>query len=201
VQNSYSLAFALAGIVAAVRFRNTLKDTKDAVYIFLAIGVGLAAGVQNLDVALIMSVLFNITILGLWITNFGNVYAEQSGDSDLLASRGPGEQDGLAVRSHLLREKLQATEGLAKNKRPDAVLTVLTSNVVVAQPMVEAILATDTKVWDLVEAKDEGENKATLEYLVRAKKSIPPSMLVDKLEGQCAPHLTGVEYRLLGGPQ
>src|SRR5207253_1628659 len=38
VQNSLALAFTLAAIVAAVRFRNTLKDTKDAVYIFLAVG-------------------------------------------------------------------------------------------------------------------------------------------------------------------
>ncbi|MEE8192824.1 MAG: DUF4956 domain-containing protein, partial [Gemmatimonadales bacterium] len=50
VQNSLELAFSLAGIVAAVRFRNTLQDTKDAVYIFMSIGVGLAAGIQALTV-------------------------------------------------------------------------------------------------------------------------------------------------------
>ena len=33
-----------AGVVAAVRFRNTLRDTKDAVYVFLAVGIGLAWG-------------------------------------------------------------------------------------------------------------------------------------------------------------
>ena len=44
VKTSVALAFSLAGIVAAVRFRTTLEDTKDAVYVFLAIGVGLAAG-------------------------------------------------------------------------------------------------------------------------------------------------------------
>jgi hypothetical protein len=196
VQNSYSLAFALAGIVAAVRFRNTLKDTKDAVYIFLAIGVGLAAGVQNMHVALVMSVLFNITILTLWLSNFGNVYAGQRGDPELLASLGSGEQDGRFV---LVQEKLQATKGLGKNKRPNAVLTVCTTNVTVVQPMIEAILQADTKVWDLVETKDDGDDLTTLEYLVRVKKSISPSTLVDKLEGQCAPHLEGVEYRPLSG--
>src|SRR5712691_4132426 len=40
VKNSLALAFSLGGIVAAVSFRNTLRDTKDAVYIFLATGVG-----------------------------------------------------------------------------------------------------------------------------------------------------------------
>src|SRR5689334_4685103 len=38
VKYSVALAFSLAGIVAAVRFRNTLDDSKDAVYIFLATG-------------------------------------------------------------------------------------------------------------------------------------------------------------------
>src|SRR4029079_14210678 len=46
VQYSAALAFSLAGIVAAVRFRNTLDDSKDAVYVFLATGIGLAAAVD-----------------------------------------------------------------------------------------------------------------------------------------------------------
>jgi polyphosphate kinase len=66
IRDSLALAFSLAGVVAAVRFRNTLKDTKDAVYIFLAVGLGLAAGVQALVVALILSGLFNLVILALW---------------------------------------------------------------------------------------------------------------------------------------
>jgi hypothetical protein len=34
VQNSLALAFSLAGVVAAVRFRTTLDDTRDVVFIF-----------------------------------------------------------------------------------------------------------------------------------------------------------------------
>src|SRR5690606_12314742 len=60
VKNSLALAFSLAGIVAAVRFRNTLKDPRDAVYVFLALGLGLAAGVQALDIALVISLSFNL---------------------------------------------------------------------------------------------------------------------------------------------
>lgn len=66
VRDSVALAFSLAGVVAAVRFRNTLRDTKDAVYIFLAVGIGLAAGVQALVVALILSGIFNIVVFALW---------------------------------------------------------------------------------------------------------------------------------------
>ncbi len=77
VQSSVALAFALAGIVAAVRFRNTLQDTKDAVYVFLAIGVGLAAGVQVLSIALLVSAVFNLVILILWLFEIGDIYAPE----------------------------------------------------------------------------------------------------------------------------
>ena len=71
VKYSWGLALALAGIVAAVRFRTTLQDTKDAVYVFLAIGVGLASGAFYLAVAAILSIVFNAVILYLFWSNFG----------------------------------------------------------------------------------------------------------------------------------
>src|SRR5207247_11005826 len=51
VQNSLALAFTLAAIVAAVRFRNALTDTKDAGDIILAPAAGVAAGVFSPTVA------------------------------------------------------------------------------------------------------------------------------------------------------
>jgi hypothetical protein len=76
VKNSLALAFSLGGIVAAVSFRNTLRDTKDAVYIFLATGVGLAAGIQSVPLAAALSITFNIVILILWYTDFGRAPAD-----------------------------------------------------------------------------------------------------------------------------
>lgn len=49
VRDSLALAFSLAGVVAAVRFRISLRDTRDVVFIFLSIAVGFAAGVQTGD--------------------------------------------------------------------------------------------------------------------------------------------------------
>lgn len=72
IRDSVALAFSLAGIVAAVRFRNTLRDTKDAVYIFLAIAVGLAAGVGSFGVALVVSVIFLAVVLVLWRFDVGS---------------------------------------------------------------------------------------------------------------------------------
>lgn len=71
VRDSVALAFSLAGIVAAVRFRNTLRDTKDAVYIFLAIAVGLSAGVQAFAVGFVVSVIYVAVVLVLWRFDIG----------------------------------------------------------------------------------------------------------------------------------
>lgn len=71
VQNSLALAFSLAGIVAGVRFRLTLDDTLDACYIFIAIAVGLAAGIEALEIAVVITVFFNYFILIFWELEYG----------------------------------------------------------------------------------------------------------------------------------
>jgi len=58
VQHSLPLAFSLAGIVAGVQFRRALQDTYDALFILAAIGVGLAAGIEALEIAAILSLFF-----------------------------------------------------------------------------------------------------------------------------------------------
>jgi hypothetical protein len=71
VHNSLALAFSLAGIVGAVRFRNSLKSSGDALFVLLAIGIGLSSGVGALEVALVMSVVFNYVFLALWALDYG----------------------------------------------------------------------------------------------------------------------------------
>lgn len=71
VQNSLALAFSLAGIVAAVRFRFTLNEPAHALYIFAAIAVGLAAGIGALGIAYVTAVAFVAVNLILWRINYG----------------------------------------------------------------------------------------------------------------------------------
>lgn len=59
VQHSLALAFSLAGIVAGVRFRRALSDTFDTLFILAAIGVGIAAGIKSIEVAVVLTVFFN----------------------------------------------------------------------------------------------------------------------------------------------
>jgi len=71
VQNSLALAFSLAGIAGAVRFRNSLKSSGDALFILLAVGTGLSAGIGAIELAAVISVFFNYCFVLLWITEYG----------------------------------------------------------------------------------------------------------------------------------
>ena len=59
VQHSLALAFSLAGIVAGVRFRRALSDTFDTLFILASIGVGIAAGIKSIEVAVVLTIFFN----------------------------------------------------------------------------------------------------------------------------------------------
>lgn len=71
VQNSLALAFSLAGVVAAVRFRFTLAEPAHALYIFAAIGVGLGSGIGALGVSAVISIAFVYINLLLWKLDYG----------------------------------------------------------------------------------------------------------------------------------
>ena len=73
VMNSIPLAFSLAGIVAAVRFRFTLSQPSHAMYIFAAISIGLAAGIGALGVALVISAAFVYATLVIWKLEYGKL--------------------------------------------------------------------------------------------------------------------------------
>jgi hypothetical protein len=71
VQNSLALAFSLAGIAGAVRFRNSLKSSGDALFILLAVGIGLSAGIGAVELAAVMSVMLSYCFTLLWMGEYG----------------------------------------------------------------------------------------------------------------------------------
>jgi hypothetical protein len=91
VLNSLALAFSLAGIVAAVRFRFTLNKPSDAMYIFVAIAIGLGAGVGALGVATVISGAFSVATLIIWRLEYGKTLAGPF--LTLLTRRDPDEDD------------------------------------------------------------------------------------------------------------
>lgn len=218
VKNSIALAFSLGGIVAAVSFRNTLRDTKDAVYIFLAIGVGLAAGVQVMSAAAVMSFLFNVVVLIFWYTDFGRAPAHLEGpraarrlerslalanrtgafvsmlDQEILKSMSPEQLAAVAARA---RRRMDGTKaGLPKAKKPlDTLLRIRSSEPAAAQPTVESVLGTQVKEWRFVGIHRDDGPQPVLEYRVRLRKSVPAATLTGELRARLGPHATGVETR------
>ena len=71
IQNSLALAFGLAAMVAAVRFRVSLQEAIDGIFIFAAICVGLAAGIGHLGIAAFMALFFCFANAILWKVQFG----------------------------------------------------------------------------------------------------------------------------------
>lgn len=214
VKNSVALAFSLGGIVAAVSFRNTLRDTKDAVYIFLAIAVGLAAGVQVMSAAAVISFLFNVVMLVFWYTDFGRAPAHLEGpraarrlersralanrtgafvsmlDREILKSMSPEQLQALAARAR------KRVDGTPKQPKPlDTVLRVQTTQADQAQRGIESVLATQVKDWKFAGAIRDTGGKATLEYRVRLRKSIPASALASELRTRLGAQVTDVEAR------
>lgn len=71
VQNSLPLAFSLAGVVAAVRFRFTLDEPSHTLYIFAAITIGLGAGISAIGISTVVSITFVYATLLLWRLDYG----------------------------------------------------------------------------------------------------------------------------------
>ena len=91
VLNSIALAFSIAGIVAAVRFRFTLRQPSDAMYIFVAIGIGLGSGVGALGIAGVISLAFVLATLFIWRLEYGKTLAGPF--LTMLTRRDPGEDE------------------------------------------------------------------------------------------------------------
>ena len=71
IQDSLALAFGLAALVAAVRFRVALTEAIDGIYIFAAICVGLAAGIGFLGISVVMAMFFCFANAIMWHLEYG----------------------------------------------------------------------------------------------------------------------------------
>ena len=68
-------AFALVGAMSIVRFRTPLKDSRDLVFIFAAIAVGMACGVQFHIFAAVFTAFMFAIVLGFKYWDFGELPA------------------------------------------------------------------------------------------------------------------------------
>jgi hypothetical protein len=221
VQNSTALAFSLGGIVGAVSFRNTLRDTKDTIYIFLAIVIGVAAGVHAMVVAATISVAFNLVAVVMWWTDFGRVGALMEGapaerrlrrakalanrsggfvsivDRELLRSMTPEQLDVLAERArarhHAAAEAAELGVDEVKPRRDWILRVEVAGSTADGRRALEPILEATSKRWEFVGTSSAGAGKELLEYRVRIKKKVEPSDLLDRFRTAGGPLVSKVE--------
>ena len=192
VQNSIAVAFGLVGVVAAVRFRNTLADPKDAAYIFLTLGIGLASGVQSVDVAMGMSFVFNVVVLTLWRFNIGSIYRGSYGRTGIFT---------IGRKEHWLAAGLDPDEEVRTKLKqepesfdPDGILLVHTSDATAGRRVVEECLSEQARDWVLLDELPRSGRIVTLEYLLRLKRRHTAVELLAELDDRSLEEVAAAEY-------
>lgn len=205
-------AFSLAGVVAAIRFRNTLDDVKDTVYVFVAIAIGMACGARAYSIAVWLSMVMCATMFVLWKTRFGRMVQESSGT---LHKSGKGKKpealqwvrdetaEGVARLSLERQVRLlqwASAPSKTEKKKLNAAVVVTAGDLGLAQKHVDAKLAMFGGKWKLAGVTSDGDGGGgVLEYLGRTPKETTPAALVAALCKEAPPAITGIEYRSLKG--
>ncbi len=181
VRGDIALAFALTGIVAAVRFRTTLRDLQNAVNAFAVIAIGLAAGIGAWSLAAVIAFVFTGVSFSLWKLKIGSVESgleDAIGGSTLAEVLVPGEPHRAVVIGdkkavglvHLDDQRMgEAIDRLAgfvradalrKKKKYNTLLLVYTPDAENAIREVEPILEEHSRRWIRVDEIDLDTKKA-----------------------------------------
>lgn len=180
VKGSLALAFSLAGIVAAVRFRTSLEEPMDSVYMLMAIGIGLAAGTQLILVAYLASLVFVIITLAVWKSNFGAQ---------------PEVLSGWRVADS---QQFGAVSGEGENaiENPyNAQVEVHTTKVNVAKKSTAQILESSTKRWQEADVIKNPDGTAVIVFDVWLKKSVTLPSFIQDIEENGRGYINNVKLK------
>lgn len=217
VKHSLPLAFSLGGIVAAVRFRTNLDDTKDAASIFCVTGIGLASGVEP-SVAAVLSVGFNLLAVGLWVTEFGRSPAQLEGrranrqleraltvasrtgtfvakmDDEVLKSLNPEQLEALADRAWKRKKKMSGDDDTVRHLY-ERLLRVFCTDPDITRPAIEAEFGGLFRTWKYMGSERPVEGGRVLEYGVDLASTVTNGVVSDTLRGLPDSGVQRVEIR------
>lgn len=71
IGDNVARGIGIVGSLAIIRFRTNLRDPRDLVFLFAALGMGVACGVQSYMTALLGAVFFCVAAVLLQVTQFG----------------------------------------------------------------------------------------------------------------------------------
>lgn len=94
IRGDLVLSLGLIGSLSIIRFRTAVKDTRDMVFIFWVIAVGLGAGTYNWSTVLVASLFVMLVVVALFYIRYGHTR-----NSDfVLAVTGRDSYDGEKIR-------------------------------------------------------------------------------------------------------
>ena len=113
IRGDLVLSLGLIGSLSIIRFRTPIKDTRDMIFLFWTIAVGLGAGTYNWMVVLIASMIMVPMVFLLYFLKYGR--SERADYILVCAGEGPYPNDSIrslissqvadaAIRSHEVRE-------------------------------------------------------------------------------------------------
>lgn len=219
VKHSVALAFSLSGIVAAVKFRTSLDDSKDAVYVFLTMGIGMASGVE-ISVAIVLSVLFNAIVLVLWYFDFGRAPALEGGraqrqleralqtanrtgtfvaklDEEVLKTLAPEQLQGLADRAWRRRKRMESDSQEMPTPPPgttESLLRIEVSDVTQGRQVVEQMIGQYLAPWRFCGTHRE-DGRAWLEFAGTLGPTVVKQQVLYDLRTKGQPHVIKVELK------
>ena len=186
VQSSLALAFSLTGIVAAVRFRTNLKDSRDALYIFAGVAIGFATGVHEPEVAAAASLLFVLLELFAWRSGLG-------GDRAHAQAALWGESPDAAAPSQMRLSSGTLDDRPDKQHR-DGILRVETTDIDEGKRVVEGVLGVTAKKWGLRSSTPNGGDAIVLEYECRLRRAYTPDSVRAQVLHQGVPFVRAAEW-------
>ncbi|MGH7497169.1 MAG: DUF4956 domain-containing protein, partial [bacterium] len=218
VGSDLARAFSLVGVVAAVRFRNTLKDPKDAVYIFIAVAIGMGCGFGVYLISVWLSVAMSLTLLLMWKYKFGKplrpvTVAEFLGEGaegrklqkqaqrlfDLTSTEIAQRLEQDLERQLRLRHYAELAGNANNKKKANAALVIAATDAGKAQNHIEKTLAGYGGKWQLAGVQSGDGHNTIFEYVGRAPKENSPAALLAALQAKVDSSISGIAFHSLKG--
>jgi hypothetical protein len=217
---SLPLAFGMAAIVAAVRFKSSLNDTRDSAFMLCGIGMGLSAGVVP-EIAGVLSFVFSAVVVAMWYTDFGRAPAALEGklaeatleralehasrtgtfvarmDDEVFKSLAPDQLEAIADRAW--RRRMRNAPDLADENRSvthedySSLLRVRTAAPDKLREAIEGEFANLFRRWRFGDVLHEEDGLHTVEYAVELGSTVTPGVVSDTLRSVGGTHLVRLE--------
>ena len=110
IRGDLVLSLGLIGSLSIVRFRTPIKDTRDMVFLFWVIAVGLGSGTYNWGVVVVSSLFIMLIVAALYFVRYG--YSRNTDFVLVISGQKPVKTDAARdiIRKHTVDARLRSQE-------------------------------------------------------------------------------------------